>query len=74
MPSVVTTRLTKTGQPVMGTTIEVALADGAWERAKVVGKGFGRDGHTMVLLIVEWEDGGRQSLGPPLSPDDWRAI
>lgn len=56
------TKLTKTGQPVMGTTIAVQLADGNWEKAKVVGKGWGKDGHTLVVIWVEWEDGVRQEL------------
>jgi hypothetical protein len=56
------TRLTKTGQPVMGTTIEVLLADDTWQAAKVVGKGYGRDGQKLVMVIVEWGDGEREIL------------
>lgn len=57
------TRLTKTGQPVMGTPIDVRLSDGTYETCTVVGKGFGLDGHTLVMVIVEWCDGTRQNLG-----------
>lgn len=60
------TKLTKTGQPVMGTTIEVRCvqADGPyWERCKVVAKGWGKGpGAPLVMLTVEWADGVRQSL------------
>lgn len=56
------TRLTKTGQPVMGTTLAVKLTDGTTEQAKVVGKGIGTDGRTLVCIWVEWDDGTRQQL------------
>lgn len=67
------TRLTKTGQPVMGTPIEIRLDDGTWERAEVVGKGIGTDGHTLVMVFVEWGDGTRQPLHN--FPDlNWRPV
>lgn len=54
------TRLTKRGEPVQGTEIEIRLTDLSYERAKVVGKGWGGSDNHLVLLIVEWSDGGRQ--------------
>jgi hypothetical protein len=68
------TRLTKTGQPVLGTTIEIETEDDGWQRCKVVGKGMGvgRYANTMVMAIVEWEsDGARERT--PFWPDViWR--
>lgn len=69
------TNLTKSGQPCMGSPIEVCLADGTWERCTLVGKGMGVGGfaHTMVAALVEWGDGVRQWLQP--WPDlKWRAV
>lgn len=64
------TRLTKTGQPVMGTTIDIRCGD-EWEAAKVVGKGFSKDGRTLLMIWVEWSDGVRQQV--PDFPDlIWR--
>jgi hypothetical protein len=65
------TRLTKSGQPVMGTTIEIHTTADEWEACKVVGKGFGRDGHTLVMIVVEWSDGVRQAV-PDFGDLVWR--
>ena len=66
------TRLTKTGQPVMGTTIELHLDDDTWEPVKVVGKGFGVDGTSLVMVIVEYAEGDREFL-QPFADVDWRS-
>ena len=62
------TRLTKTGQPALGTTIEVELEDGEWLPVKVVGKGTGRDGHTLTAVWLEHPDGTRYG------PISWPAL
>jgi hypothetical protein len=46
----------------MGTPIEVQLSDESYEVAKVVAKGWGTDGHTLVMVILEWADGTRQKV------------
>jgi len=68
------TRLTKTGEPAMGTTIEVHITGdevlddsgrlgGWWEPCKVVGKGWSKGiPRRLILVIVEWEDGERGHL------------
>lgn len=66
-----TTRLSRSGQPVMGTTILLAAEndDGpaGWIPAQVVAKLFGRGGNSdLIGLIVEWPDGGRQTLPWPM--------
>lgn len=68
------TRLTKTGQPVLGSPIEVKLADDSWERATVISKGWGRgrDAHMLIMLGVEWADGSRQPL--PFQDITWRPV
>ena len=66
------TKLTKTGAPVMGTSIDVHLTDGSYESATVVGKGIGTDGHTLVCIWVEWDDGTRQQL--PWDGLEWRPV
>lgn len=71
------TRLTKTGQPVMGTTLllEAENDEGpvGWVEATVVGKLHGKGGSgDLVAIIVEWPDGGRQSLRWPLECE-WKA-
>ncbi len=67
------TRLTKTGQPVMGTTIEVLLTDGEWEPVKIVGKGFGADGHRLVMAVLEFDDGSR-TIAQPFGDVEWRSV
>lgn len=67
------TRLTKTGQPVMGTSIEIRLTDGVYEPCTVVAKGFGVDGRTLVMIGVEWPDGVRQHV-PNFPELEWRPI
>lgn len=67
------TRLTKTGQPVMGTSLDIWVDNITtetgpepvedWETCKVVGKLHGPGGNAdLVEIIVEWEDGIRQRL------------
>lgn len=46
----------------MGTPIEVQMTDQTYEVAKVVAKGWGTDGHTLVMVILEWADGTRQPV------------
>jgi len=68
------TRLSKTGQPVMGTTILLhaegeengETVDKGWLPVTVVGKLYGKmgSGH-LVAIIVRWEDGGRQTIEWP---------
>lgn len=67
------TRLTKTGQPVMGTTIEVHHTDDTWEQVKVVGKGVGQDGQTLVMVVLEYDDGSR-AIAQPWRDVEWRAV
>lgn len=62
------TKLTKTGQPVLGTTVAIMTVMNVYEPVKVVDKGWGKDGHTLVQLIVEWEDGWRE----PIAANAWR--
>lgn len=61
------TKLTKTGEPVLGTTIEVHITGddeaGWWEACKVVGKGWSKSiPRHLTMVIVEWEDGERGQL------------
>lgn len=56
---------TKTGEPRQGSKHGFRLEDGSLEVGKVVGKGWGRDGRTLILIIVEWDDGARQSCPWP---------
>lgn len=59
------TRLTASGNPTLGTYIEIHLdpIDGQsarWEECQVVGKGNGRVGGPLLSVCVEWGDGQRQ--------------
>lgn len=54
------TIITKSGQPKIGTTIECLTTDGEWTPAKIVGKFFGQDGHTLIGVALEWPDGARE--------------
>lgn len=63
------TKLTKTGEPVMGTTIELHITpydpekEPWWEAATVVGKGWSNSvPRRLILVVVEYEDGLRESL------------
>lgn len=66
-----TTRFTKSGQPVMGTTLLVEAEDNTgpvgWVPVEVVGKLWGRGGAgDLVGLIVEFSDGGRDEVAWPM--------
>lgn len=78
------TRLTKRGEPVQGTTIEVSVVhqkgdpesaertcERVWERCKVVGKGWSK-GQDLLIVWLEWEDGGRQPVNWP--EIKWRSV
>lgn len=63
-------RFSKSGQPVMssGLMLEAENEKGpvGWIPVTVVGKLFGRGGNSdLVGLIVEWPDGGRQTVAWP---------
>lgn len=65
-------RLTNTGQPALGTTIEVRLVDQTWIPLKVVGKlwGKGGSGDLVGLSLEEVQEpyvGQRQVL-------DWKDL
>ena len=72
----IVTRLSKSGQPTLGTTIEVEAEQGdgqalGWTRCTVVGKGFGRGGNgDLAKLLIEWPDGGREWI----DRDVWRPV
>jgi hypothetical protein len=62
-------RLTKTGQPVMGSTAELYGASGEPIEVKCVGKLWGRGGNcNLIGIIVEYtdEEGGRDTFTWPL--------
>lgn len=46
------TRVSKSGQPVLGTTIEVRLQDQTWIPVKVAGKFFGKGGNADLIGVV----------------------
>ena len=64
-------RVSKSGQPVMGSGLMLEAENESgpvgWIPVTVVGKLFGRGGNSdLVGLIVEWPDGGRQSVTWPI--------
>lgn len=70
------TRFSKSGQPVLGTSLmlEAENDEGpvGWVEAKVVGKLMGQRGSAdLVGVIIEWPDGGRERLRWPLECE-WR--
>lgn len=70
-----TTKLTKTGNPRLGSPIEVLCDDETWERVTFVAYGFGvaAPAHTMVMGVIEFDDGSRS--GMLRWPDvTWRAV
>jgi len=59
--------LTKTGQPVLGSRIELDTIDGPRITVTVVAKFFGHGGNANLIgILVEAEDGGRADLVWPL--------
>lgn len=78
------TRLSKSGQPTMGTVLRVGtwdidLNDGtprqpdSWETVTVVGKLYGKGGNAdLIGLIVQFDDGSRQRTDWPC--EAWEPI